>query len=103
MKRWQRCGVVVIWFCSCCSQVKAQEASIRVDLRAAGKPVSRLLAGACIEDVNHEIYGGIYSQMVYGESFQEPPAASPVAKFNVAGGEWAATDGELRGGAGAGP
>ena len=23
--------------------------------------------------MNHEIYGGIYSQMVFGESFQEPP------------------------------
>lgn len=29
-----------------------------------------------MEDVNHEIYGGIYSQMLYGEAFQEP-AASP--------------------------
>ena len=28
--------------------------------------------GVCIEDVNHEIYGGLYSQMVFGESFQEP-------------------------------
>jgi Alpha-L-arabinofuranosidase C-terminal domain/Ricin-type beta-trefoil lectin domain-like len=25
-----------------------------------------------MEDVNHEIYGGIYSQMIYGEAFQEP-------------------------------
>jgi hypothetical protein len=39
--------------------------------------VSRLLTGACIEDVNHEIYGGLYSQMIFGESFQEPsPTAS---------------------------
>ena len=29
--------------------------------------------GACLEDVNHEVYGGLYSQMVFGESFQEPP------------------------------
>ncbi|WP_160573677.1 RICIN domain-containing protein [Actinomadura physcomitrii] len=25
-----------------------------------------------MEDVNHEIYGGIYSQMIFGEAFQEP-------------------------------
>lgn len=25
-----------------------------------------------LEDVNHEIYGGIYSQMLFGEAFQEP-------------------------------
>jgi DUF1680 family protein len=36
-------------------------------------PMSRLLTGACIEDVNHEIYGGIFSQLVFGESFQEDP------------------------------
>src|SRR3954469_1104149 len=103
MKQWQRYVLILICLCSFRYKSQAQDASIRIDARAAGKPVSRLLAGACIEDVNHEIYGGIYSQMLFGESFQEPPAASPVAKFNVAGGEWAATDGELRGGAGAGP
>ena len=37
------------------------------------KNVSPLLTGACIEDVNHEIYGGLYSQMIFGESFQELP------------------------------
>jgi hypothetical protein len=40
-------------------------------------PASRLLTGACIEDVNHEIYGGIYSQMLFGESFQEPAPSPP--------------------------
>jgi len=34
-------------------------------------PVSPYLTGACIEDVNHEVYGGIYSQMLFGESFEE--------------------------------
>jgi alpha-L-arabinofuranosidase len=35
--------------------------------------VSRYLTGACMEDVNHEVYGGIYSQMIFGESFEEEP------------------------------
>jgi hypothetical protein len=39
--------------------------------------VSRLLTGACIEDVNHEIYGGIDSQMIFGESFQERASLQP--------------------------
>ncbi|MEN6307078.1 MAG: hypothetical protein ABFD91_04910, partial [Anaerohalosphaeraceae bacterium] len=26
--------------------------------------ISPLTTGACIEDVNHEVYGGIYSQMI---------------------------------------
>ena len=25
-----------------------------------------------LEDVNHELYGGLYSQLVFGESFEEP-------------------------------
>jgi alpha-L-arabinofuranosidase len=37
------------------------------------KQVSPLMTGACVEDVNHEIYGGLYSQMIFGESFQESP------------------------------
>jgi len=37
------------------------------------KTVSTLTTGACLEDVNHEIYGGLYSQVVFGESFQEQP------------------------------
>ena len=34
--------------------------------------VSPYMRGAGIEDVNHELYGGIYSQMLFGESFEEP-------------------------------
>jgi alpha-L-arabinofuranosidase len=36
--------------------------------------LSGWMTGSGMEDVNHEIYGGIYSQMIFGESFQEPPA-----------------------------
>lgn len=43
--------------------------------------VSRLTTGACLEDVNHEVYGGIYSQMIYGESFEEPPLQTPIEGF----------------------
>lgn len=50
---------------------------VRIDVHADKivGPVSKYVTGACIEDVNHEVYGGIYSQMVYGESFQEPAAS----------------------------
>eukprot|EP01052_Picozoa_sp_SAG31_P078743 SAG31_NODE_38285_length_297_cov_1.020202_1_plen_70_part_00 len=34
--------------------------------------VSPALGGIGIEDANHEIYGGLWSQMVLGESFEEP-------------------------------
>ncbi|HEX4000087.1 MAG TPA: alpha-L-arabinofuranosidase C-terminal domain-containing protein [Pirellulales bacterium] len=53
--------------------VAAQQTTIDIRADHVLHSVSRHLTGACIEDVNHEIYGGIYSQMIFGESFQEPP------------------------------
>jgi DUF1680 family protein len=79
------------------------QATIRVDATAPGKPVSRYLTGACIEDVNHEIYGGLYSQMIFGESFQEPPITEPAKGFWSPDGRWRVRDGEIRGDAGPGP
>jgi hypothetical protein len=52
---------------------QADEGKITVQADRPGHRISRYLTGACIEDVNHEIYGGLYSQMIFGESFQEPP------------------------------
>lgn len=50
--------------------------------------VSGLLYGACMEDVNHELYGGIWSQMIFGESFAEPNRVEFESAFAVAGGQW---------------
>lgn len=85
------------------ASVPGQKTSIRVDAGQPGRPVSRYLTGACIEDVNHEVYGGIYSQMIFGESFQEPPPAPPVKGFRPTDGEWRVGDGEVHGGGGPGP
>ncbi len=52
------------------------------------------MTGACLEDVNHEVYGGIYSQMLYGECFQEP-APFALKGFDWHGGEWACAAGTL--------
>ena len=73
----------------------AQEARIVVHAERTLHPISRYLTGACIEDVNHEIYGGLYSQMIFGESFQEPPAASPVKGFHAFGSGWSVKGEEL--------
>ena len=59
---------------------------------------SPYLTGACIEDVNHEIYGGIDSQMIFGESFAEPAAPLPLTGFKAYGGRWTlADDGSVQG------
>lgn len=70
------------------TSVQAQEVRIRVQADSAIGPVSRFLTGACIEDVNHEQYGGIDSQMVFGESFAEPPPQPPLSGFSIFGGKW---------------
>jgi alpha-L-arabinofuranosidase len=57
---------------ACTHLAKAQDATIEIHAGKTLGNVSRYLTGACIEDVNHEIYGGLYSQMIFGESFQEP-------------------------------
>lgn len=54
--------------------------------------VTPFLSGVCIEDVNHEIYGGLYSQMIFGESFQEPADLPPIVGFETLGGDWKVQD-----------
>jgi hypothetical protein len=74
----------------------AQKFLVEVLADQPTKSVSRLLTGACLEDVNHEVYGGLYSQMVFGESFQEPPTAPDQIKdFRVLGGKWQVRQGEV--------
>jgi hypothetical protein len=73
----------------------AADVHIRVDAHQVIGPISPYTTGACIEDVNHEVYGGIYSQMIFGESFQEPATAAPPRGFKAYGGRWTVKDGEL--------
>jgi len=71
------------------------DSSIRVDARKVVNRVTKLMYGACIEDVNHEIYGGLYAQMIFGESFEEPPRSSGarIKGWTAYGGRWAARRG----------
>jgi hypothetical protein len=85
-----------------CLAALAQDALILIDAMNVRHRVSPLLTGACIEDVNHEIYGGLYSQMIFGESFQEPASASPVEGLIAYGGDWRVADGVLESAAGDG-
>ncbi len=79
------------------------EATIRIDAAKSAGKVSRFLTGACIEEVNHEIYGGLYSQMLFGESFQESGFHQPLKRFVAYEGAWTLKGEELRGDGGAGP
>lgn len=71
------------------SSAPAQEATILVHADQIICPVSPYLTGACLEDVNHEVYGGIFSQMIFSESFQEPAANGP---FGAVSDMWVPVD-----------
>lgn len=79
MKKFKR-GTCIFWlgsffaWSSLCS-LSAQVAQIRVDVSKIENSISPYIYGSCIEDVNHEIYGGLYDQKIYGESFEEPVRA----------------------------
>jgi len=83
---------------------RAQVANIYVNASQILHTNTTYLTGACLEDVNHEVYGGIYSQMIFGESFQEPGTSpAPLAGFTAYGGTWSVTSGILDSANGSGP
>lgn len=49
----------------------AQPAAIHIDANKVLHRVTPLYIGSNIEDLNYQIYGGLYSQLIHGESFQE--------------------------------
>lgn len=61
------------------------------DIRAE---VPRTLYGTCLEDVNHEIYGGLDAQRLYDESFEETQPFAPLphdiegASGKICGRQW---------------
>ncbi|HWD92245.1 MAG TPA: family 16 glycoside hydrolase [Verrucomicrobiae bacterium] len=67
------------------ASVPAQQTIIDIDASHTLHTVSPYLTGSCLEDVNHEVYGGIYSQMIFGESFAEPSPQVPIKDFKVFG------------------
>ena len=73
----------------------AQEAVIEVQADRRLHRLSPYLTGACLEDVNHQVYGGLYSQMLFGESFQEPAPAPAPQGFTAYGGRWTVRGDEL--------
>lgn len=64
---------------------------IVVDPATTKGTISDLLIGACMEDVNHELYGGIWSQMIFGERFAEPAKDSTLSgEFDISDGSFSA-------------
>lgn len=74
---------------------QAQPTTIKIDASHTLHAVSPYLTGSCLEDVNHEVYGGIDSQMIFGESFAEPVPQVPIKGFKEFG-RWTPEPGGVR-------
>src|SRR6187399_2359337 len=80
----------------------AQDARITVDAAKVLNRIPSTLYGSCIEDVNHEVYGGIYDQRIFGESFEEPAPVYGFRGWQLLKGEWRIGGGGIPEGAGPG-
>lgn len=72
------------------------DALINVDVNKVEQEITPYLYGACIEDVNHEIYGGLYDQKIYGESFEEPVPNPQFEDFVAYEGNWSVSNNEVK-------
>lgn len=68
-------------------------AAISMDVSKEAGRVPSLIYGAGAEDVNHEIYGGLYDQRIFGESFEEP-SGTDIEGFTSFDSHWT-TDGHM--------
>lgn len=68
----------------------AQQNKIIVNAGQVLNSIPSTLYGSCIEDVNHEIYGGLYDQKIMGESFEEPSSGVNYNEWRKYNGYWAA-------------
>jgi len=71
----------------------SQTPKLTVDASKILKSLPTNMYGSCIEDVNHEIYGGLYDQKIFGESFEEPASGIEFAGFSKYEGQWGIKDG----------
>lgn len=67
-----------------------QQAHITVYADSVMNPISPLIYGTNVEDVNHEIYGGLYDQRIFGESFEEPATGVNLRDWKRYTGYWLA-------------
>jgi alpha-L-arabinofuranosidase len=93
-------SIILLFFVSCAE--RTADTTIYVDAARVENRITPWLYGACIEDVNHEIYGGLYDQKIFGESFEEPVHATRFNEFSVYEGDWTYENGEIAVNSGAG-
>lgn len=97
MKNLLIISALLVWGFST-ALIRAEDAGIVIHADQVLHRLTPYLNGVCIEDVNHEIYGGIDSQMIFGESFAEPATQPLLKSFQTYEGRWVpANDGSVQG------
>ena len=66
----------------------AAQNPVTIDVATVENRINNTIYGACTEDVNHEIYGGLYDQKIFGESFEENYRNTTFNNFATYGGYW---------------
>lgn len=72
--------------------LSASAQTLTVDASKVLCRIEPLIYGAGAEDVNHEIYGGLYDQKIFGEGFEEP-AFCDIKGFKAYDERWSVTSG----------
>ena len=75
-----------------CTAIPSIAQTLTVDAGKVLCHVEPLIYGAGAEDVNHEIYGGLYDQKIFGEGFEEP-ANVDIKGFTAYDEQWNVTSG----------
>ena len=82
-------GIVLLFLFAAIFRSSGQQ-HIVIDAADVRNTIPSTMFGTCIEDVNHEIYGGLYGQLIMGESFEEPASGVNYNEWKKYGGYWAA-------------
>jgi len=75
-----------------CTIFSAAAQTLTVDAGKVLCHVEPLIYGAGAEDVNHEMYGGLYDQKIFGEGFEEP-AFAEIKGFKAYDQKWCIVSG----------
>lgn len=82
----------ILFLLALCVPIAAVAQTLTVNAEKALCRIEPLIYGAGAEDVNHEIYGGLYDQKIFGEGFEEP-SLSNIKGFQAYDSSWSVTSG----------
>ena len=68
---------------------------VTINVATTENQINSTIYGSCIEDVNHEIYGGFYDQKIFGESFEENYQNITFTHFDTFDGNWSSSHTEV--------